>query len=246
VTDALDPPEEPATDSGSGIESEPPSAPPADPEEEPPPPFVSRREKRFEVVATLILAVTALATAWSGYQASLWDGIQSSNYTQASAARTEAAQLRTEANQYRLADLTLFENFVDATIDEDERLAAFYRERFRPEFEVAFDAWLELDPFVDAAAPASPLAMPEYQLADDADADALDARADTLFREGEDANTFSDVYTMSTLLLAITLFFAAISERFEYVRVRVALLALGALGLIAGIVVAFGQPITAG
>ena len=49
-------------------------------------PYVSEREKRFEVVATVLLAFAALATAWTGYQASLWDGVQSSNYTQASAA----------------------------------------------------------------------------------------------------------------------------------------------------------------
>jgi type VI protein secretion system component VasF len=70
-----------------------------------PQPAVSHSERRFEILATALLAVAALATAWSGYQASLWDGIQSSNYTQASAARTNAAQKLTEANQYRLADL---------------------------------------------------------------------------------------------------------------------------------------------
>jgi hypothetical protein len=209
-------------------------------------PPVSTREKRFEVIATFLLAFAALATAWTGYQASLWDGIQSSNYTQASAARTEAAQLRTEANQFRLADLGIFESFVDASVDGNDELAAFYRDRFRPEFEVAFDAWIALDPFTDPEAPPSPLAMAEYQLAADAEATTLDARADTLFRDGEQANTDSDIYTMSTLLFAIVLFFAAISERFEYIRVRVFLLSIAGVGLLAGIVVAFGQPITAG
>jgi len=209
-------------------------------------PTVSTREKRFEVIATFLLAFAALATAWTGYQASLWDGIQSSNYTQASAARTEAAQLRTEANQFRLADLSVFENYVDASVEGNEELATFYLDRFRPEFEVAFDAWIALDPFDDPDAPPSPLAMPEYQLAADAEAATLDAKADTLFREGEEANTDSDIYTMSTLLFAIVLFFAAISERFAYIRVRVFLLSIAAVGLIAGIVVAFGQPVTAG
>lgn len=209
-------------------------------------PPISTREKRFEVVATVILAVAALATAWSGYQASLWGGIQSSNYTQASASRTAAAQLRSEANQFRLADLSTFENYVDATIDGDESLAAFYQERFRSEFAVAFDAWWELEPFDNPDAPASPLAMPEYQLAADAEAESLDARADALFEEGEDANNYSDVYTMSTLLLAVALFFTAISERFEYMRVRTALLGLAALGVVAALVVALGQPVTSG
>lgn len=88
--------------------------------------------------------------------------------------------------------------------------------------------------------------MPEYRLAADREATALDARADTLFRDGEQANTDSDIYTMSTLLFAIVLFFAAISERFDYQRVRVFLLSVAAVGLVAGVVVAIGQPITAG
>ncbi len=127
----------------------------------------SSHERRLEIVAVAILAVTALATAWSGYQASLWDGIQSSNYTQASAARTNAAQERTEANQFRIADLTIFENHVDALIDGDDELAEFYRQRFRDEFAVAYEAWIALDPLENTDAPASPLLMPEYRLAAD-------------------------------------------------------------------------------
>lgn len=207
---------------------------------------LSGQEKRFEVVATMLLALTALATAWSGYQASLWDGIQSSNYTLASGARTRASQLRTEANQYRLADLGVFERYVDATLEGSKTVAEFYRSRFRPEFEVAFEAWEALDPFENPEAPPSPLAMPQYQLAADLQAAELEARADTLFAEGEDANTNSDVYTLATLLFAAVLFFAAISERFDFAPVRVALLTLAAIGLVIGLVVALGEPITTG
>jgi hypothetical protein len=207
---------------------------------------VSRSEKRLEIFATALLGLAALATAWSGYQASLWDGIQSSNYTQASAARTSAAQNHTEANQFRLADLSVFESFIDASISGDTDLADFYRTRFRDEFEPAYEAWIALDPLTNPAAPASPLAMPEYQLAQDQEASDLIARAEAKFAEGEEANTYSDVYTASTLFFASALFFAAISERFEYLRARIALLAFACVGLIAGVVVALTQPITMG
>jgi hypothetical protein len=207
---------------------------------------VSSREKRLEVVATFLLAFAALSTAWCGYQASLWDGIQSSDYTQASAARTEGSLSRTEANQYRLADLSVFENYIDATLAGSDEVAAFYRTRFRPEFEVAFDAWSALDPFDNPDAPPSPLAMPEYQPAADKEADELERRAHTLFEEGEDANTYSDTYTLATLLFASVLFFAAISERFDYLAMRIVLLGFAAVGVVAGVVVAVGQPITTG
>lgn len=209
-------------------------------------PAAPMSEKRFEIVATVLLAVAALATAWSGYQASLWDGIQSSDYTQASAARTRAAQKHTEANQHRLADLGVFENYIDAQLDGDAELAAFYRARFSDELEPAFEAWTALDPLNDAGAPPSPLALSEYQPAPEQEARELSRRADALFAEGEDANTWSDAYTASTLLFASALFFTAISERFEYVRARVALLAFAVAGVAGGLALAISQPTTLG
>ena len=209
-------------------------------------PDVSHSETRFEIVATVLLAVAALATAWSGYQASLWDGIQSSNYTQASAARTNAAQKHTEANQFRLADLSVFENYIDASLSGDAELAAFYRPRFSDALEPAYEAWVALEPETNPEAPPSPLGMPEYQPAQDQEARELTARAEAKFNEGEDANTYSDTYTASTLFFASALFFAAISERFEYRRARISLLAFAGVGLIAGVAVALTQPITSG
>jgi hypothetical protein len=207
---------------------------------------VSRSEKRFEIFATALLAVAALATAWSGYQASLWDGIQSSNYTQASAARTNAAQKHTEANQLRLADLSVFENFIDASLTDDEVLADFYRTRFSPELEPAYAAWVALEPQTNPDAPASPLTMPEYQPSQEQESTDLTAQAEAKFTEGEVANNYSDVYTASTLFFASGLFFAAISERFDYQRARIALLAFACIGVVAGVAIALTQPITFG
>ena len=207
---------------------------------------VSRHERRMEIVVVLILAMAALATAWSGYQASLWDGIQSSSYTQASGARTEGAQQRTAANQIRLADLSIFEGYIEARIEGNDDVANFYFDRFRPEFRTAYDAWIVLEPFENPQAPHSPMAMEEYQLPQDTEADRLEARADHLLAAGDDANTISDVYTLTTLLFAAVLFFAAISERFEYFPAQVILLGLAVIGLTIGLGIAFDQPITNG
>jgi hypothetical protein len=206
----------------------------------------SPHERRFEIVATVLLALTALATAWSGYQASLWDGVQSSNYTQASAARTEASLSQTEANQFRLADLGVFENYIDATVDGNTQLADFYRQRFRDEFEPAFEAWTALDPLNNPDAPPSPLQMPEYRLADDQKAQELTTDAEAKFKEGEDANRYSDTFTATTLFFAAALFFAAISERFSYRRARAALLGMAAVGLVGGTILMLTQPVTTG
>jgi hypothetical protein len=206
---------------------------------------VSGTERRFEIFTTVLLGFAALVTAWSGYQASLWDGIQSSNYTQASAARTTAAEMHTEANQFRLADLSVFENFIDASLTGDTELAEFYRTRFSDVLEPAYEAWVAMDPQTNPDAPASPLAMAEYQQAQEQKASELTKQAETKFADGEAANNYSDVYTAATLFFASALFFAAISERFDYRRARIGLLAFACISLVVGVVVMLTQPITA-
>ena len=203
-------------------------------------------ERRFEIVSTIILSLAALATAWAGYQASLWDGIQSSDYGKASGLRTMAAEKATEANEYRLADLTVFENYVDARLSGNERLTDFYRTRFRPELEVAYEAWVQLDPWTSSDAPPSPLGMPEYQLQAEADSQELLTEAEATFASGEESNTISDVFTLGTLLFAASLFFAAISERFEVVGPRATLVSISAIALVVGVIVVVAQPVTTG
>lgn len=207
-----------------------------------------RREWNFEVVAAVLLAVAALSAGWGGYQASLWDGVQSSNYSRAGALRAQGSLDATEANQNRIADLTVVENFVDATLGGDEALSNFYRERARPELKPALNDWLDTRPLTDPSAPASPLVMSSYTVAreDDAKAAALTRRAEATFAAGERANDISDRYTLATLLLALVLFFAAISERFSVPRARAGLLILGYIGLVGGMLVMFDQPITSG
>ena len=200
----------------------------------------------MEITATILLSIAVVATAWSGYQAALWDGIQSSDYTQASAARTVAAQNNLEANQNRIIDLSLVESYLDARAIGQIQLAEFYRSRMRDELKPAFDAWIILHPETNFDAPRSPQYMPQYHLAAEERAAALNNAADAQFKAGQEANATSDTYVATTLFFASVLFFAAISERFEFRLARISLLVLAALSLSVGIVVAFSQRVTWG
>jgi len=206
----------------------------------------SRRERRFEGVATILLALAALAAAWSGYQAALWNGVGSTHESDAAAFRTRAATAAGEANQLRLADLGVVESFVNATFTGNAALAEFYRQRAGPELKPALDAWIATHPIANPDAPPSPLAMPEYKVAKDAEAARLAADAEKADAGNRQASHVSNRYTLATLLLAAVLFFAAISERFEVFVPRVTLLALAGFGLVAGIVVMVIQPVTGG
>jgi hypothetical protein len=203
-------------------------------------------ESRFEIVATILLAIAALATAWSGYQSALWGGIQSSSYTQASAARVTANQRLTAGNQLRLADLGLLQAYLDARAQDLDDLAEFYEVRFRDEFKVAFEAWEELDPYNDPTAPPNPFVMPEYQLATEQESASLVTSAEAKFAEGEQANKNSDNFTLSTVMFAAVLFFAAISDRVQHSPSRIATLAFATAGLLGGMAIALSQPVTSG
>jgi hypothetical protein len=201
-------------------------------ESEPPP----RRERVLELGAVLLLSVTTLATAWSGYQAARWSGEQSQGYAQASTTRIKAQRESTQAGQLRIDDLLLFDGWLNARDTGDDKLAAVYRRRFRPEFVPAFRAWLAQHPFTNPRARPGPLYMPQYRPAAQAAANALDAKADALYSEGTEAKSNDDKYILSTVFFAAVLFFAGISLRLDWRPLRVAVLCLGGAMLIGGVV----------
>jgi hypothetical protein len=111
-------------------------------------------------------------------------------------------------------------------------LADFYEQRFRPEFQPAFDAWLATRPFQDPSAPATPFAMPEYHTAAAAEAEQLGAQADAYSEEQRRDIQRATNYVLAVVLFSVSLFFAAISTKLTSRRVRVALLSVGCVVLV--------------
>src|SRR3954447_18883883 len=122
-----------------------------------------RRVELLEILESLLLAVGAVTTAWSGYQSARWDARNSLYYGEAATYRTQASQLATQGNQQRLYDVVTFNTWAQATVTGHQKLADFYVRRFSPEFQVAFDAWLKTDPIRHPEnAPVGPGVMPQY------------------------------------------------------------------------------------
>ena len=197
------------------------------PENAPAPP--AARERRLELLAVVLLAVTTLATAWCGYQAARWSGEQSQNYARASTARIGAQAAATQAGQLRIDDLLYFNEWLDARERGDAALEAIYRRRFRPEFVPAFDAWIAQQPFTNPDAIAGPLYMPQYKPPELVRSAQLDAKADQLFTAATEAKTTDDRYILTTVFLAAVLFFAGISLRLDWQPLRLFVLGLATL-----------------
>src|SRR3954447_12086756 len=189
---------------------------------------VARGERALELCAVLLLSLTTLATAWSGYQAARWSGDQSQKYAQASTTRIRAQRQSTAAGQLRIDDLLLFNGWLDAHDRGADRLAATHERRVRAAFRPAFDAWR-----AQTAIP-GPLYMRQYKPVEIARARALDDRADGLFEEGTSAKTHDDAYILSTVFFAAVLFFSGISLRLEWAPLRVFVLGLAGAMLLGG------------
>jgi hypothetical protein len=211
------------------------------PEQKPTPP--ARAERRLELAAVLLLALTTLATAWCGYQAARWSGEQSQHYARASATRIKSQQAATRAGQHRIDDLLYFNGWLNARDAGNTQLAAIYRARFRPEFVPAFRAWIAQRPFTNPRAVPGPLYMPQYRSADLARSARLDAAADALYEEGTAAKGYDDKYILSTVFFAAVLFFAGISLRLDWLPLRIAVLGMALALLVGGSVFVLSLPV---
>ena len=186
-----------------------------------------RREHLIDVFATLLLALAAIATAWSTYQSSVWRGEQAKAQSASIASRVESTRAAAVANRQAQIDVALFTQWVDAYARGEDDLASFYRDRFREEFVPAFDAWVATKPRRNPEAPLSPFAMPEYHLAASDEADALEAEAAAYGQSVASYIERADDYMLAVVLFAIALFFAALSTRLRTFGSRVTLLGLG-------------------
>ena len=174
----------------------------------------------------LVLAVAAIATAWSGYQAARGDGRQSVLYGQSSRDRFQADAASTLGGQELVADSSMFNAWLQARGADDPRLQALFARRFTPEYRSAFQAWLKTRPFTNPAAPAGPAYMPQYRNRQLEEARRLNDRASAAFAEGTEARETADTYVRVTVLFALVLFLVAVGQRFRLRGVRIATIAM--------------------
>lgn len=181
----------------------------------------------IEIAATVLLALAAVATAWSSYQAARWNGEQAKVSSAVNKTRIEAARASDLANAQQEVDVATFSQWVNAYAREEARLAAFYFKRFREEFKPAVNAWLATRPLENDDAPLTPFAMPEYRLAAKAEAERLDRRDEELAAQVRRNIQRSTNYVLGVVLFAVALFFAGMSTKLTGQGPRNALVLVG-------------------
>jgi hypothetical protein len=187
------------------------------------------RFEAIEILEAFILALVAVATAWSGYQAAEWAGKRAQQYSDASRLRVTAEGLATLAGQERIYDSDTFNSWLAAKLNRQEETAQFFERRFRDEYRPAFAAWLGTDPFKNAQAPPGPIFMPEYHNAKHERFLGLNKQAAEVAEQGTKSGETGDEYVRITVLLATVLLITAIGQRFHFKVVRVVFMILACL-----------------
>jgi hypothetical protein len=190
------------------------------------------RVKWVEIAEAIVLAIVATSTAWSGYQAAKWGGLSAQNYNLAARTTVQSEQKSTLAGQDRLYDITTFNGWVFAKSSGNDKVAAYFERRFRPEYALAFAAWQAFDPFNNPSAPAGPIFMPEYTNANEQQSANLARESKTYFQYAVAARETGDQYVRVTVFLATVLLLVALSQRFEILAPRVAVIAIASVLLV--------------
>jgi hypothetical protein len=161
-----------------------------------------------ETVVLIVLSITAVLTAWCGFESAKWSGEMSVAFSEASSYRIEAARQSGIANAARQADLSVWGVYLQARAQGDTALATFVEKRFSDHFRVAYQAWI-----ATGEATSGPFKMKEYVPPGTTEAAAADQRADSRFADALVFNQSGDNYALLTVLYALVLFFAAASTR---------------------------------
>ena len=162
----------------------------------------------IEIVAVAMLSVTAILTAWCGFQSAKWSGERAIAFAEASAARVEASDADSEAREARVVDLIIYAEWVTASAEGQTVLANQIEARFTPHFAVAFDAWRdggEVEP--------GPFAMAEYVPPGTEESAERTAYADARFAQAVEDTERGDNYSLLTVLFALVLFLTAMAQR---------------------------------
>ena len=184
-------------------------------------------DSRISIIEAILLASVALLAAWSGFAAAQWSTESRLELARSSTNRTEASQAELRAMEARNFDASTFNTWFTAYVADDAESMAVAERRFRPEFKVAFDAWLAENPATNPDAPPGPTYMPEYEQPDQELSEEKTHTADELYEEGSHSAVTADDYVRITVLLASVLFIVGISGQFRIRRARHGLVVVG-------------------
>ena len=191
----------------------------------------SRPGRLIEIVTVVLLAVATVGSAWSAYQVSKWNGVETDEARASAVLRIESSREYALATQKVSYDAATVAQYASAVADENQELQDFLRATLvRPGFVPIFESWEAQ--LAAGQTPTNLLADDDYLGELFAASDALDVEAGQASLRGEEAGANGDDYIQLTLFFASALFFAGITASFNNRLPRIVLL-LGSAAILA-------------
>jgi hypothetical protein len=196
------------------------------------------RYARVEFIATILLAIAAILTAWTALQSAKWSGEQAIHFSQAGANRTESVRFDNWATTLILLDEQTFMQWGGARqadlLASQERgvepsdptnydpanptASGYFFTLFRDEFRSRVTKWLE------GGGPLNPSGSNPFLPLDEYVEESVPALAESV-RLAEIAdekaalaatdNQNSDNYVVTVVILAVAMFFAGVSSKMK-------------------------------
>ncbi len=189
--------------------------------------------RRLEILAAVLLGLAAVATAWSAYWSAIYGGNAIQGYAQSNTLTSQAADVYGDATGQYNFDRTLFLQYAELRITDQEEAADTLRASFFSDSLAETVDWYDTtgdevtDPF-DAEA-GSPYSLVEW-----AEGNELSEQADRAYQDAVAADDQGDKFDLATVFLALSLFFGGIATVFRRYLPQAATLAIGAGGLLIG------------
>ncbi len=192
-------------------------------------------DRLLEIVAVMLLGIATVGTAWCGLQSTLWNGEQDDIVLQVSNEQVDSSRLFGLATQAISYDASIMSSYAQAVRADDEKLQQFYLDTLvRPEFKPFLLEWRRQI----QAGESQPNLLSDQEYLDSVMAGyhASQERVAELEAQASEAGATGNAYVLTTVLLAISLFFAGVTASFRYPMVRTGLLlgcilAVGLAGL---------------
>lgn len=162
----------------------------------------------------LLLAVATVGSAWSAYQVSKWNGVETDETRASAALRIESSREFGLATQRAAHDAATVAQYAAAVASKNEALQEFLRATLvRPGFVPMFESWQAQ--IAAGQMPTNLLEDEDYVGELFAPSDALDAEAGEATARSEEAGANGEDYIQLTLFFASALFFAGITASFS-------------------------------
>jgi hypothetical protein len=197
------------------------------------------RTHTVEILAAVVLGFAAVLTAFAAYRGALTDDLVLKNYAESQANITQGNDWYASGYQTASLEQTAFFQYATELLGGNEDAANYLYGLMSPAQQALIDEW-SADEREDAISPFNE----EYAAYAELDSQLEFAEGDSFYDaaeqnriDAEDADDTSDIYELSQVFFAVTLFVAGVAALLQSPKVQIGVLSLGIVMLIAGSIV---------